>query len=103
METLAGVNDSLSAFKDAFTRVEQVVTPDDSYAFQSTTLEDVLKAAQTIQQDQAKRWSLRNMARLAPLLQSLEKYSEVVDVMCRATPYLPLIWVSCPAIVNRQR
>lgn len=97
------MNDSLSEFKDAFIRMEQVVTPDDFYAFQSTTLENVWKAVQTIQQHQRKVRPLRNISHLAPLLQSLEKYSKAVEVMCHGTPYLPLIWVSYAAIVNRQR
>jgi hypothetical protein len=56
-------------------------------------LKDVWKAAQEIQRVQRQRLSLRNMARLKPLLETLGKYAQAVDVLCNGTPFLPWIWV----------
>jgi len=84
----------LATFQIAFNRLKETVSFEDAFTFQSTTLKDVWKAAQEIQNLQRQRRSLRNMARLKPLLDSLGKYSTAVGVLCNGTPFLPWIWVS---------
>jgi hypothetical protein len=81
-------------FHDAFSKLENIVTVDDARTFHSTTLSDVRDAARQIEQQLAARQCLRNMTRLRPLLDGLERYSKAVEVLCNGTPYLPWIWVS---------
>jgi len=80
-------------FKDAFEKLQLKVSPDDARNFHSTTLKDVCKAARDIEQQLGARQSLRNMRRLQPFFDWLERYSRVVEVLCNGTPYLSWIWV----------
>ncbi|KAH7241487.1 hypothetical protein BKA59DRAFT_529143 [Fusarium tricinctum] len=68
--------------------------------FANTTLEDVKKAARSIENQLAARQSLRNMRRLMPLFRGLEHYSKVVDILCNGTPYLPWIWAPITLILR---
>jgi hypothetical protein len=80
-------------FQDAFDRLKLVTVEDDARVFQSTTLQDVHTAAREIERHMAARQCLRNMRRVQPLLEGLERYSKVVEVLCNGTPFLPWIWV----------
>jgi hypothetical protein len=84
-------------FETAISRLKETISSSDATAFQSTTIEDVWKAAETIQEGQRQRKSLRNMRRIEPFLKALEKYSKTIEVVCNGTPYLPWIWVSSPS------
>jgi hypothetical protein len=85
-----------TAFESAIITFKQTISPSDAVIFQSTSIEDVWKAAEKIQGDQKQRKSLRNMRRIEPFLKGLEKYSKVIEVLCNGTPYLPWIWVNYP-------
>lgn len=73
-------------------KLKQSVNPIDAVTFQSTTLEDVWKAALAIQQRQRESKSMMNMRRVEPFLKALEKYSKSIEILCNGTPYLPWIW-----------
>jgi len=80
-------------FEAAISTLKQTISSTDEIAFRTTTAEDVWKAAETIQESQRQRKSLRNMRRIEPFLKALEKYSKTIEVLCNGTPYLPWIWV----------
>jgi hypothetical protein len=83
-------------FKDSFERFERTVqkrSKTDQREFSDTTLRDVHEAAKEIEQQLAAQQRLRNLKRLEPLLNGLEAYSKVLEVLCNGTPYLPWIWV----------
>lgn len=82
-----------AAFGAAFDKLKESVSAADAIKFQSTTLEDVWKATREIERTQKQRKSLKNLARIKPLLEALEKYSKSVEVLCNGTPYLPWVWV----------
>jgi hypothetical protein len=86
-------SDTLASVNVAFMKLKQSVDPIDAVTFQSTTLEDVWKAALAIQQRQRESKSMKNMRRIEPLLKALEKYSKSIETLCNGTPYLPWIWV----------
>jgi hypothetical protein len=94
---------SLSSFEAAFNSLKDSVSAKDATAFQTTTLEEVWKAAEEIQLAQRQRKSLRNLRRIEPFLKCLGKYSEVIGVLCNGTPYLPWIWVSKESFVFRTK
>lgn len=79
---------------EAFDKLKASVTTTDAAEFQSTSLEDVWKAARNIECLQQRRQSVRNLRRIGPLLDAIGKYSKVIEVLCNGTPYLPWIWVS---------
>jgi hypothetical protein len=84
-------------FQDSFEKFEKSVqkrSKTDQREFSDTTLRDVYEAAKGIEQQLAAQQRLRNLKRLEPLLNGLEAYSKVMEVLCNGTPYLPWIWVS---------
>jgi hypothetical protein len=85
--------DPLTSIDMAFMKLKQSVDSIDAVNFQSTTLEDVWKAAFAIQQHQREKKSMTNIRRIEPFLTALEKYSKSIEVLCNGTPYLPWIWV----------
>lgn len=82
----------LATFESAFARLRDAVKPHHVVEFQDTKLQDVWEAAKEIQRIQRQRRSLRNMGRLKPFLQGLEKYSKCIDTLCNGTPFLPWVW-----------
>ena len=81
-------------FQQAFNRFEKTISFDDRRDFQSTTLKDVREAARAIEKELGNKGSLRNMRRLQPFFEGLERYSKIVEVLCNGTPYLSFVWVS---------
>jgi hypothetical protein len=84
-------------FQDSFENSERTIqkhSNSDHREFSDTTLRDVYEAAKQIEQQLAAQQRLRNLKRLEPLLNGLEAYSKVIEVLCNGTPYLPWIWVS---------
>jgi hypothetical protein len=79
---------------DAFEKTVQKYSTTDDREFSDTTLRDVREAAIQIQRQLAARQCLRNMKRLEPLLDGLEAYSKVIEVLCNGTPFLAWVWVS---------
>jgi hypothetical protein len=77
---------------EAFANFETLIRPDDACMFKSTTLEAVDKAIRIIERDQEQRRSMRNLRRIAPLLQSLAKFGGALETLCQGTPYLCYIW-----------
>ncbi|EXJ84684.1 hypothetical protein A1O3_05354 [Capronia epimyces CBS 606.96] len=89
-----------SILKDAFQRLRDSVTPSDALRFDTTELKDVWDAAEEIQKSQRERQSLRALGRIKPLLDNLERYSRVIEVLCNGTPYLPWIWAPIKLMVQ---
>jgi len=92
------MDDSRTIISDAFDRFKDTISQDHAYEFASTNLEDVWKAVREIDSSQRQRQSAQNLARIKPLLEGIEKYAKVMEVLCNSTPYLPYVWVCfCPA------
>ena len=93
-----------SIFETAYRKLKDSVTSAEANAFQSTSFEDVWKAAEEIEKAHEARGNLRNMRRIAPFLKGLQNYSKVIEVLCNGTPYMPWIWVSIanPSLILRR-
>ncbi|KIW21374.1 hypothetical protein PV08_01954 [Exophiala spinifera] len=89
-----------SILNDAFRKLKDSVTSADAISFQKTELEDVWKTAEEIQKTQRARQSVQALRRIQPLLENLEKYSKVVEVLCNGTPFLPWIWAPIKLMVQ---
>ena len=87
-----------TAIQAAFKLLEQTVSDDHKREFYSTELKDVRQAALDIEKWQRSRKSLRNMARIEPLLAAIQQYAGPLETLCQGTPYLPFIWVSFTAL-----
>ncbi|KAF2493309.1 hypothetical protein BU16DRAFT_563472 [Lophium mytilinum] len=90
-------------FQSAFQGFESTVkksSANDVHVFGTTGLQDVRDAAKDIERQLAARQCLRNMKRIQPLLDGLEKYSKVVEVLCNGTPYLPWIWAPIKLMIQ---
>ncbi|KAH7092161.1 hypothetical protein FB567DRAFT_434738, partial [Paraphoma chrysanthemicola] len=84
-------------FQDSFDHFERTVqkhSRTDGREFTDTTLRDVRDAAKQIEGQLAARQCLRNMKRLEPLLNGLEAYSKVLEVLCNGTPFVSWIWLA---------
>ncbi|PSN67186.1 hypothetical protein BS50DRAFT_384791 [Corynespora cassiicola Philippines] len=76
----------------AFEELERTMTPTDWKETRDITLKQVRDRAVEIENQLAARQSLRNMRRLNPLLNGLEHYARVVEILCNGTPFLSWIW-----------
>lgn len=75
--------------KAAFDELERTIAPADAREMRATTtIDQVRQASLRIEDQLAARQSLRNTRRLVPLLQGLEHYSRVVEILCNRIPFL---------------
>lgn len=84
-----------NTFKSSFEKFERTVnriSVTDHREFSCSTIQDVRQAAREVEQQLAARQCLRNMRRIEPLLNGLEAYAKVVEVLCNGTPYVSWIW-----------
>lgn len=84
----------------AFKELEQAVAVPHAIQFHNTSIEDVRKACETLENELGARGLLRNMRRLEPLLKGLDCYSKAVDTLCQGTPFLPWIWAPIVVILK---
>jgi hypothetical protein len=80
--------------ENAFNKLRDAITHEDSREFTNTTLEDVWSVARSIEREQEARRSLRNVRRIEPFLLFLEDYSKVIEVFCQGYSPMSFIWVS---------
>lgn len=86
---------SAQAFDEALARFKKGLTPKEMADFAVTSIDDVHAEADRIQQEQAKRGSLRNMRRIQPYINGLSQFSKVIEVFIQAKPeIMSFIWVS---------
>jgi len=86
--------------QNAFKEFEHVVAVSDARRFRDTTIQDVQKACESIENELGSRGLLRNMGRLQPLLKGLECYGKAVETLCQGTPFLPWIWAPIVVILK---
>ncbi|RYP56345.1 hypothetical protein DL769_009929 [Monosporascus sp. CRB-8-3] len=80
---------------EAFNRFKETVSKEDQREFDRTAIQDVVDAMRSIQDSLRQRRENRNLRKLYPLLQGLEKYSRVIEVLSNGlSPYLPWIWIT---------
>jgi hypothetical protein len=76
---------------EAMERFKGSVSVDDRRQIENTELKDVLDALLDIQQDLRQRRDNRNLRKLHPFVQALERYSGAIDTLSNGlSPYLPV-------------
>ncbi|KAI1366204.1 hypothetical protein F5Y08DRAFT_302008 [Xylaria arbuscula] len=78
---------------EAVNRFRNSVSSDDRGQIEGTGVKDVVNALVRIQQDLQERRENRNLRKLYPFVQGLERYSGAIDTLSNGlSPYLPWIW-----------
>jgi hypothetical protein len=80
-----------SMIQEAGIQLQTTVTSTEATSFNHTTFDDVEQALHAIEDEQAKRMSLRNLARIEPFLSWMQDYSSVLDTFCQG--FSPMTWV----------
>lgn len=75
-------------------RFSDEISDEDDKLIRTTSLDDVRIAVRQIETELASRQSLRNLDRLTPYLDAVERYSKAIDPLYNGVPFLPYIWVS---------
>ncbi|KAH7409681.1 hypothetical protein BKA64DRAFT_404683 [Cadophora sp. MPI-SDFR-AT-0126] len=94
------MDNSRSIIADSFGKLRDAISIEHAHDFASTGLEDVWKAVRAIDSSQRQRRSAQNLARIKPLLEGIEKYAKVIEVLCNGTPYLPYVWAPIKLVVQ---
>lgn len=81
-------------FRDAFDDISSDFEPNETASFARITLKDVCEASVKIEEKLAAKRRIRNMRRLKPFFEGIERYSKAIEPLCNGTPFLPWIWVS---------
>ena len=84
----------------AFDDLKRAVSVTDANRFGDTTIQDVRKACESIENELGARGLLRNMGRLQPLLNGLQCYGNAVQTLCQGTPFLPWAWAPIVVILK---
>lgn len=81
--------------KEAAERLRDSLSSDDQKQIENTIkVQDVIDSLLRIQKELQQRRENRNLRKLYPFLQGLERYSGVIDTLSNGlSPYLPWIWV----------
>lgn len=89
--------------EEAFSKFKAKIHHSDARLFVDTKLEDVEKAALVISEDQASRKCSRNLRRLQPLFDILQKLGAAIEPLCQGVPYLCFVWVSMALLLGLEQ
>ena len=79
-------------FSDAFEKAVSTFEAGEAADFFTTSISDVYKESLRIEERLAAKRCMRNMRRLKPFFEGIERYSKSIEVLCNGTPFLPWIW-----------
>lgn len=74
-------------------RFSKELSPEDDREIKSTSIDDVRQAIRLVERQLAARQCLRNLDRLKPYLDGIERYSKAIEILANAVPYLAYTWV----------
>lgn len=81
-------------------RFRRDISDEDDKSIRAASLDDVRVSIRQIETQLAARQSLRNLERLIPFLDAIERYSKAVDPLCNGVPFLPYIWVNTSIVLQ---
>ncbi|RFN54453.1 nacht domain-containing protein [Fusarium flagelliforme] len=86
--------------KVACDRFRSEISPEDTRIIEATTkLDDVKLAIGQVESQLAARQLLRDMDRISPFIDAIERYSKALEVAANGTPYLPWLWAPIKLIL----
>src|SRR5437764_142069 len=77
--------------QEACVELQTTVTNTEAASFSHTRFDDVEQALHALEDEQAKRMSLKNLARIEPFLSWMQDYSSVLHTFCQG--FSPMAWV----------
>jgi hypothetical protein len=80
------------AFSKALDAFRSTLASDDQEDFKYTTLEDLQRFIEDIQDKQGRR--AQNLARLKPFVEGMEQLGKVVEVFLNLSSVVAFVWVS---------
>ncbi|RDW85274.1 hypothetical protein BP6252_02864 [Coleophoma cylindrospora] len=81
-----------SGFQRVMAKFSSRLTPAEAQDFQFTTLNDVHQIIVDIQEQQARRKSMRNLTRVLRFVEAMDEFGKVVEVFLNSSALLPFIW-----------
>ena len=83
------------AFTQALNRFKAGLTAEEITTFRGTTIDDIWKLAEDLQNEQSSRHCMQAWGRIEPFLTGLTRYSAVIEVFVQGKAgILAFIWVS---------
>ncbi|KAF4445870.1 NACHT domain-containing protein [Fusarium austroafricanum] len=91
---------SQAMIERACERLQKQLSPDERLTIQnSTSIDHVRHAIGRIEQHLAARQSLRNLGRLSPFLDAIDRLTKPIDILCNGTPFMPYAWAPLKLIL----
>ena len=92
---------ALRLIEQSCKRFRHEISDEDDKLIRTTSFDDVRVAIKQIETQLAARQSLRNLERLRPYVNAVERYSNAIDPLCNGVPLMPYIWVSIRDLLHR--
>jgi hypothetical protein len=99
----------MATIEDGFKRVlddfKMRLKPEEEAIFAITTLADLEKAANELQEKQRISKTAQNLKRIEPFLQAMAQYKEIIEVFLNTSPILSFVWgpMKFMLLVSRRR
>ncbi|RGP59506.1 nacht domain-containing protein [Fusarium sporotrichioides] len=91
---------SLAIIEKACERLRKQLSSDERVTVQnSANIDDVRRAISQIENHLAARQSLRNLDRLTPFLDAIDRLTKPIDILCNGTPFMPFAWAPLKLIL----
>jgi uncharacterized coiled-coil DUF342 family protein len=79
-------------FKQVLSKFKKKLTPEEESKFAVTSLADLEKATNDLQEQQRRNKTARNLKKIQPFLQAMGQYKETIEVFLNASSFLCFIW-----------
>ncbi|OJJ43210.1 hypothetical protein ASPZODRAFT_103600 [Penicilliopsis zonata CBS 506.65] len=83
---------SRDIFQEALQKFKARLKADEEKKFKFTTLDDVRRTVQQIQQQQERTKTMQNMTRIMGFLEAVDQLGKVVDVFLNASSFIAFVW-----------
>ena len=87
-------------FGTAYEDTQTLFRSEDTREFLTLSIRDIYEECLRIDDKLALNKRIRNMRRVRPFLEGIERYSKVIEPLCNGTPFLPWIWAPTKLILQ---
>ena len=92
MSANAASDDALRKIETAFNNFWKIITPRDERDFKSLELAELRRQIQNIESTIDSQVTQLHLRSILAFVDAVDKYSEVIGVLCQGTPYLCFLW-----------
>ncbi|KAF8441250.1 hypothetical protein BGX38DRAFT_1134072 [Terfezia claveryi] len=79
-------------FNTSLSRLQRILDPTEKQEFQWTSLDDLYRTIDKIQQEQVKKRHLQYLNRIKPFIECMLQYGQVIEVFLNTSKLLAFIW-----------